>query len=692
MKKFFLLMLLVLFLSSCETSEPLKLSPPLTVPKNSKSASAQQLQTIQQTQQNQTRQEPSFEEITLPKYETKLPQQQPLPQKVPIDPKTLVNIKAPVLVNVDNMPLSDFIIYVMGETLKVTFFMSDDIMKNKTPVTLKMETKLPPTKLFQVALGILERQGIEAEQKNGALYLFTKTKTQISKPVGINVGYDVPYTSADIIQVIPLKYVKATEIESLVNQLYKNTVNLKVYSKENVLVCEGAASSIKEVADFVKLFDVPYLANKKVMLTKLIYWDTDSFIKQLTSIFEGLGFPVAKTPKEPGIYFIPIKYLNSFITVAPDETALNYVILWTKKLDTAESSGTEEKAFVYTPKFSKASDLLDALKQLFAPSQAPSKAVEQLNPQAQARPQSQQTTQPKSSFFSSEGIKMAADDKRNLLLVMCTPSVYKNLLIYLNKLDVAPMQVLITATIAELSLTDELQYGFQWLINSTMFNGHYSLGTNLGVQSSAGLTYQFLSDTQKVQLLLNALETKNLVNILSTPRLMVLDNQEATIQVGTDVPILTGQVATTQSAGTNATGVVQSIQYRATGVILKVKPTINTEGLLTMDITQEVSEMGSNPPGISSPSILERKIHTSVVATSGQSIVLGGLISENNSNAANKVPLLGDIPILGNLFKSKTISKRKTELIVILTPTILSTPEQATSITDEIKKEFKWLK
>jgi general secretion pathway protein D len=274
---------------------------------------------------------------------------------------------------------------------------------------------------------------------------------------------------------------------------------------------------------------------------------------------------------------------------------------------------------------------------------------------------------------------------------MTTPAQYKTLLTYLEKLDVPPRQVLIEAMVAELTLSDELKYGFEWFIRNKMFEGNYTLGATFGVPTTPGLTYTFLSEAERLRVIINALAAKNLVNILSTPRLMVLDNEEATIQVGTDVPVVTGQVTTAEAAGAT-TGVVQSIQYRSTGVILRVKPTINTEGLLTLNITQEVSEMGSNPPGVSSPTILVRKINTNVVASSGQSIVLGGLMSETQSISESKVPFIGDIPGLGELFKSKSKEKRKTELIVILTPKIVSTLEEASKITEDFKKELKWFK
>ena len=675
MRSLIIYFLSLIFLFSCSAKESLKIVEKQVLKKTPSKKESQEI-SIEEEKEEKKKQELQYEEIKLPKYERKIPTKPLPPPSKKLDLSELVQKKEPVIVNVESMPLSDFIIYVIGETLKIMFLMDEDVMKDKTPITLKMTTPMPPEKVLEATIGMIEKYGIEVDQKDGALYFF-KPKPKFSrKPVEIRIGEEVPESPAEIIQVIPLKYIKPVEIERFIREFYRN-INFKTYYRENALILRGSASSIKEVAEFVKLFDVPYIQNKKVILLKLTYWQTEDFIKQISTILGGLGFTIAKKPKEPGIYFIPIKYLNSILVVAPDEVTLSQVINWAKRLDTPESAGTEEKAYVYSPKFSKASDLLESLKKLFSP-------MKTLPAQQQKKKGSA-----KSQIISVSGLKISADDKRNLLLIMATPAQYKTLLTYLKKLDVPPRQVLIEAMIAELTLSDELKYGFEWFIKNKMFEGNYTFGTTFGVPTAPGLTYTFLSETEKLKVIINALATKNLVNILSTPRLMVLDNEEAVIQVGTDVPVVTGQVTTAEAAGAT-TGVVQSIQYRSTGVILRVKPTINTEGLLTLNITQEVSEMGSNPPGVSSPTILVRKISTNVVAQSGQSIILGGLISETQSTSESKVPLLGDIPVLGELFKSKSKEKRKTELIVILTPKIVSTMEEASRITEDLKKELKW--
>jgi general secretion pathway protein D len=191
--------------------------------------------------------------------------------------------------------------------------------------------------------------------------------------------------------------------------------------------------------------------------------------------------------------------------------------------------------------------------------------------------------------------------------------------------------------------------------------------------------------------MVNALATKNKANILSTPRLTVLDNHEAVIQIGQDVPVATGEQTTASSTATNPT-IQTSIQYRSVGIILKVKPTINTEGLLTLELTQEVSDLSKNTGVGDSPIIAIRRINTSVVAANGQTVALGGLMKQQKGIIERKVPLLGDIPLIGHLFKVTENTDDRTELLILVTPTILTKTDDATKITDELKKEIKWMK
>jgi len=634
------------------------------------------------------------EEIQIPVFEKKTPEKKLPPPAPVIDARRLTMVDQPVTLNAERMPLSDFIIYALGESLKVAFVMDEKMMNNKTPVTLRMPQAMPPDKALSVIMGMLEKYGIYLDERGGALYVLAKEPEprEPRSPVDIRIGTTSVNSPAEILQIVPLRHVRPGDVEPLIKDLFKSGVQVKPYTRENVIILHGRAAQMKPVMEFIETFDVPYLQNKKVLLLRLTYWQTEEFISQLSKILEGLGFTIAKTPKDPGPLFMPIKQLNAILVITPDDHTARYILGWKEKLDTPEAAGTEFKSYTFVPKYSRASDLLESLQKLYGGGM-PTMGNQPVQPTTPRGISARTTRDKKDNSFEATGLKMSADDRKNMIIILSTPDVYRNLLNLLQLLDVPARQVLIEATIVALTLTDDLKYGVEWFIKNSQNGGAYTLGTlgNLGVKSIGGLSYAFLSETGQFQALISAMAFANKANILSTPRLMVLDNMEATIQIGKDVPTVTGQISDLSGSTSTSTSVSQSIQYRSTGVMLKVKPTINTEGLLTLEITQEVSDVGESGVG-DSPIIITRRINTSIIAAHGQTIVLGGLMQESLSVSENKIPLIGDIPIIGNLFKSTQKTKDKTELLVLVTPTILTNSDDAVKVSDQLRGELKWLK
>ena len=621
-----------------------------------------------------------------------------LPLREPIDPRQIVRSKGPVIINVEKMPLPDFIIYALGETLKVSFVMDQKVMDSKDPITLSMTEAVPSDKALEIVLGLFERYNLYVEGKAGALYIFQRSPDP-KQPFDIRVGREVAESSAPVLQVVPLRYIKPPDIELILKEMYKTNIQIRPYPRENVLLLYGQASQARQVIEFIEAFDVPYLQERKISLIKLTYWQIDEFVRQISQILEGMGFSIAKSQKDPGILLIPIRPLGSILVAAPDEKSLYYFLEWKEKLDTPEAAGEEERPFVYTPRYTKASDLVKSIKNLYSIIPAPPETPSTSAPAAPAAAgRSAAPAAPAAapgrpaSPVASTPLRISSDDDKNLIMVVTTPSEYRNILSLLMELDTPPRQVLIEASVAELTLRDELKYGLEWFYRNTISGGASTAQTLFGVPSGGpGLVYSFVSSSENFRVVMNAYGLLDKVSILSTPRLMVLDNQEATIQVGTDVPIVTGEV-TASDITQEQPSILRNIQYRNTGVILKVKPNINTEGLLTLNISQEVSEIGSNPPGIDSPTILMRRVNTTVVAAQGETIVLGGLIFETKGNTVTKIPLLGDIPLLGALFSTTSKDNRKTELVIFLKPTIVANVDQATKITNDIKRELKWFK
>jgi len=628
--------------------------------------------------------------------------EKPLPARQPIDPRGFVLTDAPVMINAEKMPLPAFIIYALGETLKLPFVMDEKAMNMKQTVSLRMPAAIPAAKAFDVVLGVLEKQGLYLEAQAGTLYILQKAPDPKS-PVDVRIGRDIVDSSADILQAVPLRHIRTADIEPIFKDMYKSSsVQIKPYSRENVLLLYGKAYQIRQMIELIETFDVPSLSNKKIMLLRLTYWQVDEFVRQMSRILEGSGYSIAASARETGPLFVPIKQMNGILVVSPDEQTAKYILEWKEKLDNPEAAGIEEKPFIYVPRYSRATELVASMENLYGVSAArQSQTGAASTTAATPRQPAGQTTAGASAvrggtlqFSRTSDLRISADDRKNLVLIVASPAVYQSLLELLKGLDAPARQVLIEATIAELTLVDDLKYGVEWYVKNKWKQDDYTVQTlgQLGL-SSLGLGFSFIGADQNFRAMLNAFASKNQTNILSTPRLTILDNREATIQIGEDIPIVTGEITSADLPRTGETtpSILRNIQYRSTGIILKVRPTINSEGLLTLDINQEVSVPGAAGAG-GSPIILTRKINTAVVVGHGQTVALGGLIKENTGLIETKVPLLGDIPLIGHLFKNTAKTKEKTELLILVTPTILTGIDDADKITRELRKELPWFR
>jgi general secretion pathway protein D len=291
---------------------------------------------------------------------------------------------------------------------------------------------------------------------------------------------------------------------------------------------------------------------------------------------------------------------------------------------------------------------------------------------------------------AAEGlITITSDDSNNAIVVYATQRQYDVVADALRKLDIRPLQVVIEAAITEVTLTKELQYGVQWSFGFGQNTVSYSEGTTAApVQNFPGFSYLFTNGTT-ISATINALASITNVKVLSAPKLLVLNNHTAALQVGDEVPI---ETASSSSVIGSDSPIVNSIDYLDTGVILKVTPRVNDGGLVLLDISQEVSDVASTPTSsaqIQSPTIEQRRIASSIAVQDGQTIALGGLIRDTRTDENDGVPLLKDIPVLGNLFKNTDNQDTRTELLVLLTPRVIKNPTDAQAITDELRQEIK---
>jgi len=296
-------------------------------------------------------------------------------------------------------------------------------------------------------------------------------------------------------------------------------------------------------------------------------------------------------------------------------------------------------------------------------------------------------------------IKIVADDQNNAIIVQCSPQDFEVIEETIRELDRVPRQVLINVKIYEVILDDQLSMGISAFLQergNRVVSGPSTTTASYGAgAASAGLnlaTRVLMGDTRELVAFLNAQETRNRSRVLSAPTVIASDNVAANIQVGTEIPILTSRGVI--PGGTGGSSLFSNtIQNRSTGVILNVTPRINAGGWVTLEVRQEVSSPGPPPAaGIQSPSINIRSVDTQVTIKNGQTIAIGGIISETNGHSRNGVPLLSRIPGLGLLFGNTTREKSRTELIALITPQVIEDIDQAADLTEELKSTLKGLK
>jgi general secretion pathway protein D len=284
-------------------------------------------------------------------------------------------------------------------------------------------------------------------------------------------------------------------------------------------------------------------------------------------------------------------------------------------------------------------------------------------------------------------MRIIANRRNNALLIYATPSEYATVETMLRKVDIIPLQVLINATIAEVTLNDTLQYGTQFFFKNNDLS--YTLGAipafpagALGPTGLIGFAVSHAPD-----FILRALSDVTKVKVLSAPQVLGMDNEPARLQVGQQVPILTGTATSTLTTGAP---IVNSIDYHSTGVIMQVTPRINSGGLVTLDIAQEVSDVATPAANTAqgSPTFDDRLVRTRVAVQNGQTVALAGLIRDNSQDNNNGVPFLKDLPVVGTLLGSQNTSRTRTELLVLITPQVVHDQRDARALTEDLRNQL----
>jgi general secretion pathway protein D len=366
---------------------------------------------------------------------------------------------------------------------------------------------------------------------------------------------------------------------------------------------------------------------------------------------------------------------------------------WASKLDQPGERAGGRNIFTYTARHLSADALARTLSQLLEGAPAPQAAAAPAAATTGANRPAAGSTTAAASRNAGPG-RVVVDPNSNTLIFNTSPENYSQLIGLLTLLDRPAKSALIEVTVAEVSLTDDLNLGVEWLMQNSGASGSTVTATTIGglALGTGGLTIRRLNSAGDLRLIINALAGSDRATILSSPRIMARNGEQARIQVGQEVPIITSQQsALNNGTGTNL-GVLQTVQYRDTGVLLSVKPSIYSGDRIDLDVVQEVSAAQTTQTGVTaSPTIATRKVETRLTLEHGATVLLGGLISSDRSDGDGGVPGLKDIPLLGNLFKKQTRKDTRRELIVLITPYIINDGQEAAQITEAFRNALPLL-
>jgi general secretion pathway protein D len=600
-----------------------------------------------------------------------------------------------VVLNFDNAELSD-VINTISSITGENFIVSSGL---NARITIHSSKKIPVSEVLNVFESILEVNGISLV-KSGDYYKIVSSSLTKQKPLEIYKGdkLDVPYRDRPLTQIIPVEYVPVREISTVLTPLLSQAGSIIPNPRNNLLIINDNASSVRRLLRVLKELDVDAFQNKRMGFFQPKYSDVKSLSDELISILNALNLG------REGVVIVPIERINSLVVFASSRGLMKAVEGWIKKLD--EEVMTGQNIFVYHVQNVKADSIANVLNSVYTAkdkkiavrqsprSPAPATSKKKGTPASRVSP----SASPGTSDMS--GVEITIFEPTNSLVILAPPGIYREIISIVKKLDVYPREVLIEVIIAEVSLTDDDRFGVQWsVLNDFSVEGDpnynaltqalspdaptFNLPLTLDASLAAGGFSYLLYNPDKLLALIHALASRGKVDILSSPRLLVKDQEEASIEVGSDIPTA---VSSSQTAEITST-LTQTIQYKTVGIKLKIKPSINDEKTVVLDIEQEVSDQLPNvtvgQQGFSYPAFSTRKTKTSIIVPDKQGIVIGGIMKEKKDTNYQGVPLLSSIPVLGRLFRYTVEQKTKTELIILLRPHVVATGLEADLLTRE---------
>lgn len=617
----------------------------------------------------------------------------------PITPKVMPSEEAGNLsVSFDQISVPAFIQAVYGGILKINYSVDPAVAARTELITFRTPKPLSAARLVEVSGALLRSYGVAVQDFGGVLRMVPDTNTASTLPM-VRRGRaqpTVPLPLRPIFHYVETEAVRPQAFLQTLKTILGTKVTMETDPAGVGLLISGQPDDVGVALELIQVFDQPGMRAQNTTRVVPRYWGADEFAKRLSEVLRLEGYSVGNAPGggEPIVVY-SITPINTVLILGGNREIMAHALDWVRELDQLPTVQAGNAYFTYPVKNADAQELAKALNDLISGISTPATGVSTagvgLGSNLPTNPSvGGAVAPPPSSGGARGGKRVVVNNATNSLIFQGgTQEDYRQWLSLLAQLDKPVKSALIDVLVAEVALADNNDLGFVWKIDQLGTAAASRVGglTYSGQTSGSGLTLSALTGTNLLrQVAINALASNSDARVVSNPKVLTRNGEAATISVGQDVPIVTSQAVTqgTSLIGSgNGTVVPQTVQYRNTGVILRVRPVIHAGDRIDIEISQEVSSAEPTTTGVTtSPTIRRRSVETKLSLRDGATVMLGGLISDNTTNSDSGVPLLKDIPGLGALFKSQSRAKGRTELVMLITPYILNDSTDAESATD----------
>jgi general secretion pathway protein D len=621
--------------------------------------------------------------------------------ETPIRPETQFTLSgAPASLTIEQMPLPAFINTVLGDTLHLTFEIDPRVAQRNDLVTLRTGRPLPPGEILALTRAVLRDYGVDILLSGNVAKVVPNEALMSQAPTVIRgrSTADIAENMRPIFQYVPLVNVAATDMAAWLPTAFGQ--KLRITPATGALLLLGLPDDVQAAVQAIRTLDQPRLAGRRSLRIEPAFWSATQLSERLADILRAEGYSVSTSVQNLAtVVLLPLRPSTFLVVFAADQKTLAHVEDWARDLDRVSQVDPQKSVFFYGVRNTTAESLATVLNAVlqgnYAARAAPTPAEAAVPPPGQPPPPGVGPGGPGGATGPPPGTappgRIVTDPARNALIFQGTAEEFGQLRPLIENLDQAPREAIIEVTVAEVTLSDNDTLGVEWILSLGATPNEIIRNTGTGIGTN-GFNFTVLNRAGATRLIMNALANDNRVKVLSTPKLLSRSGGEARIQVGAQVPIVTSQGTSSQLQQAGTSAILQAIQYRDTGVILTVKPTIYAGNQVDLEIKQEVSEaVQNNTSGLSTPVINNRSVSTQLSLQDGATVLLGGLIMENASNTSAGIPGLKDIPGIGFLFGTQQVQKTRSELFVFITPYIISSGEDAARLAESFKNRYESL-